>query len=1114
VESVSNSTKKVTECNNTPTNGANVVVGGASNLRSTMDASSTNNILWKMPKFTVMNVLSGPVTTNSYQWFQVTENGYTGYVAWLDLFPSQPATTNAYQWNITQFKNSAASPWWKSVPPTYIYLRQLWNGNGHSYEAICVGKSVSWTTARDAAVAMGGHLATITSKAENGFVFSLISDDRFWKVSSDGTNLRSFGPWLGGYQYDKKAEPAGHWRWVTPESWSYQKWGTGEPDNDGDGNEDYLHYFVLNGPKAATWNDLANNEGHVIAYVVEFEPSTNQPPPTEYDWNDFSSTSNLTLNGKARATNTTDGAVIRLVSAQTNQRGSVFTSQAIPAATFSAFFRFRMTNPGGGPDSTGARGADGLVFVVQSASSNSIGSIGGGMGYGGIGESVGVEFDTYLNSEANDPSSNHLGIDTNGYVDHVSSAPYTKNVSTNFDNGHIWDAWVDYDGTNLEVRASRSGVRPAAADVSRPLNIVSILGQTIAYVGVTAATGNAYENVDILSLIYRDSYNPVVPDTLAPSLSITSHTNLESVPTTVVTLSGSATDVARGDDGVASVTVNGVPATNDTATGAGTANWSRALTLRAGTNTITVVASDGRGNSVTNTLRLISDTTKPTVTITTPMANQRWSNAVFTVKGTAKDNVQVSSVWCLTNGVWGLAANANGWTNWTVEVALVPGTNTVRAYAVDGVGNKSLTNSVNFIYVVSDRLLVQATGPGTLSPNYSNAVLEIGKNYSMTATLGKGFVLSNWVGTVLGSVVIVTNTAKLTFIMQSNLVLQANIIPNPFLRANGTYNGLFAEAGRAQESSGFVTLAVTEKGAYSGSLRRGTSTYPLTGQFDVAGWASKTVLRPRTNSWAVAMRLDLAGAEVLTGTLGDGHWLADLRADRAVFNAQTNPATQYASKYTLIIPGSTDASASPGGEGYGAVVVSGAGQVTLSGSLADGSALSQTVPVSRDGRWPLYASLYTGKGSVWSWLAFDTNQPAAGFQGELSWIKQAQPGVKYYPAGFTNEVVAVGSRYTQPAGQTNRVIHLTNGVVSFEGGNLSMPFTNLVSLTLGNKVINASSNSLSLSLTLSSGRFSGSATVPGTKQNVSFKGALLQNVDVGYGYFLGTNQSGSVYFGE
>ena len=105
----------------------------------------------------------------------------------------------------------------------------------------------------------------------------------------------------------------------------------------------------------------------------------------------------------------------------------------------------------------------------------------------------------------------------------------------------------------------------------------------------------------------------------------------------------------------------------------------------------------------------------------------------------------------------------------------------------------------------------------------------------MTATPGNGYVLSNWVGTVLGNVVIVTNTPKLTFLMRSNLVLQANIIPNPFLRAKGTYNGLFVDNARSQENSGFVTLAVTDKGVYTGTLRRGTNSYPLTGQFDVMG---------------------------------------------------------------------------------------------------------------------------------------------------------------------------------------------------------------------------------------------------------------------------------------
>ena len=124
VESVSGSTITVTECNNTPKAGANIVVGGSyARLRSTMDASSSGNILWTMPQFTVMNALSGPSSVvNGYQWVQLTGNGYTGYVAWLDLVPSQPATPTGLQWNITQFQNSPGSQWITSASPTYIYL--------------------------------------------------------------------------------------------------------------------------------------------------------------------------------------------------------------------------------------------------------------------------------------------------------------------------------------------------------------------------------------------------------------------------------------------------------------------------------------------------------------------------------------------------------------------------------------------------------------------------------------------------------------------------------------------------------------------------------------------------------------------------------------------------------------------------------------------------------------------------------------------------------------------------------------------------------------------------------------------------------------------------------
>ena len=44
------------------------------------------------------------------------------------------------------------------------------------------------------------------------------------------------------------------------------------------------------------------------------------------------------------------------------------------------------------------------------------------------------------------------------------------------------------------------------------------------------------------------------------------------------------------------------------------------------------------------------DMTPPTITITSPVDNQRWSNSMFTVTGTARDTVQVSNVFSQLNG--------------------------------------------------------------------------------------------------------------------------------------------------------------------------------------------------------------------------------------------------------------------------------------------------------------------------------------------------------------------------------------------------------------------------------------------------------------------------------
>ena len=104
------------------------------------------------------------------------------------------------------------------------------------------------------------------------------------------------------------------------------------------------------------------------------------------------------------------------------------------------------------------------------------------------------------------------------------------------------------------------------------------------------------------------------------------------------------------------------------------------------------------------------------------------------------------------------------------EITLTPGTNTLRAYIIDATGNSSLTNTVTIFYVVRSSLLVAINGKGTVTPNYNAQLLEIGRNYTMTATAAAGYAFTNWSGSV------VTNKPALTFLMASNLAFTANFV--------------------------------------------------------------------------------------------------------------------------------------------------------------------------------------------------------------------------------------------------------------------------------------------------------------------------------------------------
>lgn len=220
---------------------------------------------------------------------------------------------------------------------------------------------------------------------------------------------------------------------------------------------------------------------------------------------DFSNTSGLTLVGSAAPVNNR----LRVTPAVDGQGGAAWSTSTVSlaaGASFSTFFQFQFTNPDTGfCDGLGC-GADGLVFVLQT-NANNVGGIGGGIGYQNIPNSVGIEFDNWLNGW-DDNSSNHVGINTNGNIDSVVQAEVFE---ADFNAGHIWSAWIDYSATTqlLEVRLNRTGVRPGTALLSHSIDVAAFLGSTDAFVGFTSGTGASHANHDVLNWQLEDDFRPI-----------------------------------------------------------------------------------------------------------------------------------------------------------------------------------------------------------------------------------------------------------------------------------------------------------------------------------------------------------------------------------------------------------------------------------------------------------------------------------------------------------------------------------------------------------------------------------------------------------------------------
>jgi hypothetical protein len=138
----------------------------------------------------------------------------------------------------------------------------------------------------------------------------------------------------------------------------------------------------------------------------EAAPTPVSPTPTSEP-----PTATLTLVGDASQT----GSYLRLTENQYFQSSAAwFADKQSVADEFTVSFdwRFSRDNP--------RASSDGIAFVIQNASGITLGDSGHGIGYGGIANSLAVEFDTYRNvasefeGQLDDPNDNHLSVQSRG----------------------------------------------------------------------------------------------------------------------------------------------------------------------------------------------------------------------------------------------------------------------------------------------------------------------------------------------------------------------------------------------------------------------------------------------------------------------------------------------------------------------------------------------------------------------------------------------------------------------------------------------------------------------------------------------------------------------------
>ena len=559
-----------------------------------------------------------------------------------------------------------------------------------------------------------------------------------------------------------------------------------------------------------------------------------------------------------------------------------------------------------------------------------------------------------------------------------------------------------------------------------------------------------------------------------------------------------------------------------------------------------------------------TDLVKPVTTITAPAISATIVDTVpVVISGTVTDNVAVARVQVsLNNSPYtdaAVTAPGSTATTYTLNVTPVPGLNSFNVRALDCKGNVSATVTRTFTHLRT--LTVSVSGPansGSVTAGFvPTSNRQAGKSYTIVATPKPGFVFDGWTvnnTTNTGITPLKMELPSLSFIMQPGLTLTAKFIINPFTSAvTGDFSGLISASSTkpfggtimSNSTTGLCTAKLTTTGALTGSIKIDGLTLPIVATCDNTGVArfgatretTMKLLRPGKPWLVLAFTADISGAtNRITGTLTELKLStivaqSDIKADRHHFNGTTSivPAA-YVKSYTARLKARASQGVGftthdyPQGDGYLTFKVLANGSVSMSGKLADDTAVTMSGNLSQAKHWPIYQALYANKGSIAADAVLDDTQADTDATAmNMLWFRPFQVA-QWYPYGWDEGIYIdmLASKYTpSPAtvfpglaainpttGNTN--LNFTNGV-------LASSVTKFVNLTTTNVLTKAPTSDATFTFVpvFTTGNISGTFK-HSDNTSPKWQGVLMQKGanKGGHGYFMSSKPAVLNYLGE